>query len=144
MSTAKRWKRVLIPVVVVAAVASVGLAWHRRGQAPEPAFRDAPRVSPARVKNPHDHEGKPACPVCHDGPRRRLRAEPSKLCQRCHAFADGKHHPVGVKQTDPAAPGLPLLGGGRLACHTCHDPHGATAGLRIEFNDLCGACHLDH
>jgi predicted CXXCH cytochrome family protein len=63
----------------------------------------------------------------------------------CHAFGHA-NHPVDVVQKTPARD-LPLLAGGKVACHTCHDPHDLTrnrAGLRFAFTDLCLRCHPGH
>jgi predicted CXXCH cytochrome family protein len=48
-------------------------------------------------------------------------------------------------QKTPAA-GLPLEPGGRVVCHTCHDPHDVKSrgGLRKTFNELCLSCHRKH
>lgn len=93
------------------------------------------------VKDPHDFRGKPLCQRCHfeDG---KLTAEPIALCAECHSFSHG-NHPVEVVQKTPAKD-LPLLSGGRVACHTCHDPHQKKRVLRKPFTELCTSCHRRH
>jgi predicted CXXCH cytochrome family protein len=42
---------------------------------------------------------------------------------------------------------LPLGEGGRIVCHTCHDPHDVKAhrkGLRLDYQPLCDQCHAGH
>jgi predicted CXXCH cytochrome family protein len=95
----------------------------------------------AGVKDPHDFKGKALCQRCHylDG---KLTAEPNALCAECHRFSHG-NHPVEVVQKTPVKD-LPLLAGGRVACHTCHDPHQKKSVLRRPFNELCRSCHRPH
>jgi predicted CXXCH cytochrome family protein len=55
-------------------------------------------------------------------------------------------HPFRVVQ-DPPPARLPLMPGGFVACHTCHDPHdmkASRAGLRVPFSELCVECHARH
>jgi predicted CXXCH cytochrome family protein len=100
---------------------------------------DAARV--AGVKDPHDFEGKALCQRCHfvDG---RLIGDANALCAGCHRFGH-RSHPVEVVQRR-AVKDLPLLEGGRVACHTCHDPHQKQRVLRKPFNELCRSCHRPH
>ena len=137
---------------MVAALAFVSaLAASAAGAAPprtpDPAAPPAtawivyPEAEVAAVKDPHQFRGGPLCQRCHR-PDLTLSAEPSALCRQCHTFRHG-NHPVDVVQKAPAA-GLPLLEGGKVACHSCHDPHRPKAPLRRPFNELCLSCHSRH
>ncbi len=134
-------------IVAPALAAALALACAPRPRtAPEaPAaralFTPYPAAEVAGVKDPHDYRGKPLCQRCHalDG---KLAADPNALCAECHSFRHG-NHPVAVIQKKPA-PGLPLLADGRVACHTCHDPHQKRSVLRKPFNELCRTCHGRH
>ncbi|BDG07402.1 hypothetical protein AMPC_05150 [Anaeromyxobacter paludicola] len=107
-----------------------------------PAFVPYPEAEVAGVKSPHAFRGKPLCQGCHQPGRRELRADPVALCKGCHPLHRG-NHPVEVVQAQPVA-GLPLSPGRKVACHSCHDPHGGAKQphlLRLEANALCAACH---
>jgi predicted CXXCH cytochrome family protein len=99
----------------------------------------------ARATSPHTLDGKPLCQTCHARDAALL-AEPIALCRRCHSGGHNSH-PVDVVQRKPAA-GVPLLAGGRVACHSCHDPHAVMLedrrGLRMEADALCVRCHTGH
>lgn len=95
----------------------------------------------AAVRDPHAYRGEPLCQRCHDATGR-LVAAPSALCRECHAFGHSSH-PVDVVQRGPSG-ALPLLAGGIVACHTCHDPHQEREVLRKPFNELCTSCHAPH
>lgn len=116
-------------------LAAIGCS-HR----PVAEFEPYPEAEVAGARSPHAFRGAPLCQACHvrgDG----LREDPVSLCHRCHAF-HGQSHPTGVVQKG-AAGGLPLWEG-KVACHSCHDPHdvkGRKAGLRRAADDLCVACH---
>ena len=134
---------------VLAAAASGCL--HRAGEggrvaaaaAPPPAsFEVYPVEQIVGVKDPHDFRGKALCQRCHN-PDLKLTNAPNALCQECHRLGHG-NHPVDVVQKPPMPKDLPLLAGGKLACHTCHDPHGKGKMLRKEFNTLCQSCHKRH
>lgn len=107
----------------------------------KPLFEPYPLAEIAGVKDPHDYKGKALCQRCHflDG---KLTAEPNGLCTECHRFGHG-NHPVNVVQKRPVKD-LPLLAGGGLACHTCHDPHQKKSVLRKPFDALCRSCHAGH
>jgi predicted CXXCH cytochrome family protein len=114
--------------------------------APPPApakalFVPYPAAEIQAVKGPHDYKGRPLCQRCHlpDG---RLTADANALCAGCHKLAHG-NHPVNVVQKTPVKD-LPLLAGGKVACHTCHDPHRKKSALRKPFDDLCLSCHGRH
>lgn len=108
---------------------------------PRSAFEVYPAAEIAGVKNPHLYKGKALCQRCHT-PDLKLTDAPNALCRACHTFGHG-NHPVEVVQKAPSTD-LPLLAGGKLACHTCHDPHQQKAVLRKPFNGLCLECHKRH
>ena len=108
---------------------------------PRAAFEVYPLERIASVKDPHDYNGKALCQRCHM-PDLKLTNAPNALCVECHRFGHG-NHPVEVVQKTPVK-GLPLLAGGKVACHTCHDPHQRKSVLRAPFNDLCRTCHGVH
>jgi predicted CXXCH cytochrome family protein len=103
-------------------------------------FEPLPDAEVAGVKDVHRHRGKPLCQACHVRAGA-LTAAPDEVCTRCHDVGH-RSHPVAVVQRAPA-PGLPLLAGRRVACHTCHDPHevATNGGLRKPFGELCVSCH---
>ncbi len=109
--------------------------------AAKPLFEPYPLAEIASVRDPHDYKGKALCQRCHftDG---KLTADPNGLCRECHRFGHG-NHPVDVVEKKPVKD-LPLLAGGGLACHTCHDPHQKKSVLRKPFNELCVTCHEAH
>ncbi len=108
---------------------------------PKAAFEVYPAEQVAGVKDPHDYKGKALCQRCHF-PDLRLTGDPNEICTACHKFSHG-NHPVNVVQKT-AVKDLPLLAGGKVACHTCHDPHRKKSVLRKPFNDLCITCHKAH
>jgi predicted CXXCH cytochrome family protein len=119
-----------------------GLIGPRR---PQVEFTPYPEAQVAAVRNPHDYQGKPLCQRCHLPGDGRLASGAISLCVSCHAFGHA-NHPVDVVQKTPAGD-LPLLAGGKVACHTCHDPHDLKrhrAGLRLGFSELCLRCHQGH
>lgn len=108
---------------------------------PRSAFETYPAAEVAAVKSPHHYKGKALCQRCH-APDLSLTNGPNALCRECHRFGHG-NHPVEVVQKAPAGD-LPLLAGGKLACHTCHDPHQQKVVLRKSFDTLCQECHRRH
>jgi len=108
---------------------------------PKPAFEVYPAEEVAAQKSPHLYKGKALCQRCHL-PDLKLTKGPNALCQECHRFGH-RNHPVEVVQKTPAGD-LPLLAGGKVACHTCHDPHQQKSVLRKPFNALCRTCHQQH
>ncbi len=108
---------------------------------PKAAFQVYPAEEVAGVKDPHDYKGKALCQRCHF-PDLKLIAGPNEVCTACHAFGPGSH-PVNVVHK-AAVKDLPLLAGGKVACHTCHDPHHNKSALRKPFNELCVMCHGPH
>lgn len=134
--------------VLAAAVVAAGCAPGARtgspaGDAapPKALFEPYPVAEIVGVKDPHDFRGKPLCQRCHlqDG---KLTADPNELCAGCHSFNHG-NHPVNVIERKPVKD-LPLLAGGKVVCHTCHDPHQKQRVLRKPFNELCTTCHRRH
>jgi predicted CXXCH cytochrome family protein len=108
-------------------------------------FTPLPESHELHRANPHDHGGKPLCQRCHRPGEAGIVDEPVALCARCHDPANMKH-PTGVAQASAPAD-LPLGPGGRIVCHTCHDPHDVKAhkgGLRLEYGALCLRCHVRH
>jgi predicted CXXCH cytochrome family protein len=137
----------MIRLPIAAALAALALACAPRPRTAPPSaperrlFEPRPAAEVAAVKDPHDVGGEPLCQRCHhlDG---RLTAAPGALCLECHPAKHGSH-PVDVVQKAPVKD-LPLLAGGRVACHTCHDPHQGKRVLRKPFNELCRTCHRGH
>lgn len=112
---------------------------------PKVEFTPFPADQVAGWKDPHDYQGKPLCQRCHVPGDGRLNSPAIELCRSCHTQRHS-NHPVDVVQKKPAK-GLPYLPGGRIACHTCHDPHDLKLqpkGLRLPFDALCLACHTQH
>jgi predicted CXXCH cytochrome family protein len=131
---------VALAISVLGACGHPGEARRAPASAPAPIFVPIPEADAARVRNVHDHAGKPLCQRCHT-PAGGLVAAPNALCRSCHDVGHSSH-PVEVVRRG-AAQGLPLLEGGKLACHTCHDPHDVrrNRGLRKGFDSLCASCH---
>jgi len=129
-------------LVSLAACAPGGRAGAPASEAPaKPLFEPYPLVEIANVRDPHDFRGKALCQRCHF-PDGRLTEAPNALCASCHRFGHG-NHPVDVVQKTKTTD-LPLLAGGGVACHTCHDPHQKKSVLRKPFNELCTSCHGRH
>lgn len=84
------------------------------------------------------------CTDCHtEKGSRALKGTLNETCLKCHPTSLGKDHPIGAVSS-LAPEGLPLEEGKKVACVTCHEPHGKnTTGklLRMDFNRLCIACH---
>ncbi|HET9553570.1 MAG TPA: cytochrome c3 family protein [Anaeromyxobacteraceae bacterium] len=142
-------------LAVASLSAALGIAACSHAGAPSTAAPAAPRPEPkvvfqpyplsevGNLKTAHEYQGKPLCQACHMNGGF-LRADANGTCTRCHAFGHN-NHPVDVVQKTKTD--LPLLAGGKLACHTCHDPHAVkkgAPGLRKTFNELCTACHKAH
>ncbi len=137
----------------LAVMAALAACAHGAPSAPAPAvvaahapvqFTPVPAGEAVHVANPHDHDGKPLCQRCHQRGEVAPAVDPVALCSQCHDAARMKH-PVRVAQA--GTPGLPLLTGERIACHTCHDPHDVKRfahGLRMEYGALCLRCHVRH
>jgi predicted CXXCH cytochrome family protein len=134
-------------LAAAAAAALAACAGSQRGRVadaaapPRSAFEVYPAGEVAGLKSPHDHKGKALCQRCHE-PSLALVKPVNALCQECHSFKHG-NHPVDVVQK-AAVKDLPLLAGGNVGCHTCHDPHQKKVVLRKPFNALCRTCHGSH
>ncbi len=141
----RRWRLAALLAVAVASCAEGGRPSDGRvadaAAPPRAAFEVYPAAQVAGVKDPHDYHGKALCQRCH-APDLKLTNAPNALCRECHRFGHG-NHPVDVVQKTPAKD-LPLLAGGKVACHTCHDPHQKKVVLRKRFDDLCRSCHKPH
>jgi predicted CXXCH cytochrome family protein len=139
-STGRPWAAAALAAGALALSGCAG-----RGGPPAVEFDPIPENEAATVRNPHDVDGRPLCQRCHARGRAGLLSPPIALCVSCHPF--GHHnHPVDVVQ--PVTPdGVPLLAGGKVACHSCHDPHDLKrnrAGLRYPYTDLCVRCHVKY
>ena len=112
--------------------------------APPAGFVRYPEVEAAHVTNPHLYRGKPLCQACHVMDSERLLE--GHGCEGCHKTPHSKGHDVGTPLVRKAPVALPLVDG-KVACHTCHDPHDIKRerfGLRKELNALCRDCHRGH
>ncbi len=112
---------------------------------PPPHWEEYPPAAVATIEDPHNYLGKALCQRCHTGPDGGLKAGPMALCRECHQQKHG-NHPVDLVHKTPSKD-LPYGEGGRIVCHTCHDPHQLRwqkKGLRMAFNDLCLKCHAQH
>ena len=148
-SPARGAPALLAALVLAAATACAPRVATTVSQPPPPPkrlFEPYPPERVAGVRNPHDYEGKPLCQRCHVTSGELVTNDPVALCSECHSFGTRHHkkhsHPVNVVQK--TAVDLPLRPGGKVACHTCHDPHRTKRSLRKPFNDLCIACHSGH
>lgn len=108
-------------------------------------FPASPTLPAVPVMNPHDEGGKPYCAWCHEGRNPAVKGgDPVALCTQCHEPSIMKHpYGVAAKQVPAALP----LAGGKIVCHTCHDPHDVKAhrkGLRLDYMPLCAQCHAGH
>jgi predicted CXXCH cytochrome family protein len=127
-----------------AACAAPGARTGAPAADPAPAkalFEPYPVAEIVSVKDPHEYKGAALCQRCHF-PDGTLTDAPNALCTACHGFRHG-NHPVDVVEKKPVKD-LPLLAGGKVGCHTCHDPHQKQRVLRKPFNQLCTTCHRRH
>lgn len=137
--------RHLAVALLLLGAAGAGCAGLLGPRRPRVEFTPYPEAQVAAVRNPHDYQGKPLCQRCHVPGDGRLTSGAISLCVSCHGFGHSNHPIDVVQKTTPRD--LPLLEGGRVACHTCHDPHDLRrhrAGLRSGFSDLCLRCHTRH
>lgn len=132
-----------LAVALVAACSAPKLA-RRPGPAPKAAWVVYPEAEVKDVKDAHAYKGAALCQRCHASPDGKLRTKEPELCFECHADAKMTH--VGKIQKPPPAT-LPYEEGGRIICHTCHEPHDVKAnrhGFRGEFTSVCLECHVRH
>lgn len=137
----------LLPVLL-AALGVAACTAPRLARRPAPPPR-APWVTypDAEVKdatNAHEYRGAPLCQRCHASPDGALRTREPDLCYECHQAAKMTH--VGKVQ-DPPPSTLPVQEGGRIVCHTCHEPHDVKAqpyGFRAPYTAVCLECHKRH
>jgi predicted CXXCH cytochrome family protein len=130
---------------LLGALSAAGCARLLAPPRPRVEFTPYPEAEVVAVRDPHAYRGRPLCQRCHRGGDGALTSGAIALCVSCHAFGHA-NHPVDVVQRTPAGD-LPLLEGGVVACHTCHDPHDLKrqrAGLRLGFSELCLRCHPRH
>lgn len=134
-------------LVLALGVTACVTATARPAPLPRPAAAPAgfvryPAVEAAHVKNIHAYRGKPVCQACHVLDSERLLDGPA--CGGCHQTPHSRGHDVGTPIADKIS--LPLVEG-KVACHTCHDPHDTKRerfGLWKELNALCRDCHRRH
>lgn len=141
-------RRTLLIAAVLLAACVAGKPAERPAEKPATAPRLAwvvhPEAEVTGATDAHAFKGAPLCQRCHASPDGKLRTKEPELCYECHAAAKMTH--VGKVQNPPPRD-LPLAEGGRIICHTCHDPHDVKAhpyGFRAEFTALCLECHKRH
>jgi hypothetical protein len=136
-------------VASVALVAAFSLAAcapriaRRPSPPPKAGWVVYPEAEVKDAKNAHEYKGAALCQRCHASPGKLAKPEPD-LCYDCHVAARMTH--VGKIQK-PLPPTLPYEEGGRIICHTCHDPHDVKAqphGFRLPYRDECLECHRGH
>ncbi len=149
MRTTRRARRagvaLALGVVVLAGGCATLFGPRQKPATEDPRWVVWPEDEAVLIKNPHEFRGKPMCQACHDKRTGLLATGAIATCTRCHDFRHG-NHPVDVVQKTPAKD-LPLLPGGKVACHTCHDPHDLKKfrwGLRDGYDKLCLRCHVKH
>lgn len=141
-----RWMALGALILASAGCATLQGLWGggRKGP-PPPAWVEYPEAQVAKVEDPHNYLGSTLCQRCHTGPSGALKGSPITVCTGCHQQKHG-NHPVDIVHKTPSKD-LPYGEGGRIVCHTCHDPHQLRfqkKGLRLAFNDLCLKCHAQH
>ena len=76
-----------------------------------------------------------------------LRTDVDERCNSCHGVAAMGSHPQGCPPAKPLLGQLPLDAEGRIACYTCHEPHGKGRSPHYLRRDdptaLCRVCHDD-
>lgn len=143
--------RPLVLAVVAAALAACAGAGatarvipRRPPPPPKVPWVAYPEAEVKGAKNAHDHKGAPLCQRCHVAPDEKLVKPEPALCFDCHPAQTMTH--VGKLQKPPPAT-LPYEEGGRITCHTCHEPHDVKAhpfGFRQDYVPLCLECHKGH
>ena len=134
--------------VALAAVTSLAACAPRIARRPGPPPKAPwvvyPDAEVKEVKNAHDYKGAALCQRCHSSPDGKLVTKEPELCWECHKGTTMTH--VGKIQ-DPPPPTLPYEKGGRIICHTCHDPHDVKShkwGFRMQYVAECMECHKGH
>lgn len=134
-----------VALLAVSSLAACAATVPRRpAPAPKAAWVTYPEAEVQEAKNAHDHKGAPVCQRCHGSPEGKLLKPEPGLCYECHKATTMTH--VGKIQKPPPAT-LPFEAGGRITCHTCHDPHDVKShrfGFRTEYVALCLECHKRH
>ncbi|MGB8931638.1 MAG: cytochrome c3 family protein [Anaeromyxobacteraceae bacterium] len=136
-------------LAVTLAAALAACAGPRLARRPAPPPKSAwvayPEAEVRDVKNAHEYKGAPLCQRCHASPGGKLVVEDeAALCYQCHHAAKMTH--VGKIQS-PLPKTLPFEEGGRIVCHTCHEPHDVKAqsfGFRAPYVQVCLECHKRH
>jgi predicted CXXCH cytochrome family protein len=134
---------IALAVSVLAACAPGKLA-RRPAPAPRASWLVLPEGEVKDWLNAHDYKGAPLCQRCHASPDGKLRTQEPELCYECHHAAKMTH--VGKIQAPPPAT-LPYEEGGRIICHTCHEPHDVKSqkfGFRAPYSAVCLECHKRH
>jgi predicted CXXCH cytochrome family protein len=135
---------VALTAVLTMAACAAPKVTRRPGPAPKAAWVVYPEEEAKAVKNAHDYKGAPLCQRCHASADGKLRVKEPELCYECHKATTMTH--VGKLQQPPPKT-LPYEEGGRIICHTCHEPHDVKAhklGFRQEYRPLCLECHKGH
>lgn len=125
------------------------------GSEAAPQVPNEPSVDPAQLQGrthvPKDLGDPERCKPCHPDPSKPdLKNEHiDALCRECH---EADRHPDKSHKSDIQMPvgmttWLPLAPGGRIGCHTCHDPHGTTKNIYQggdQVGAMCRSCHSGH
>lgn len=101
--------------------------------------------------SPHAAGSKGKCQVCHKDELPKLLFDPVTTCTKCHPGNVNNHpvtrHPIGKVAKINTPWSLPLTKDGQIVCSTCHEPHNKAAFpkmLRVDFMNLCAACHAGY
>jgi predicted CXXCH cytochrome family protein len=133
------------PLLLAASLVACATGVSRRPSPPPRApWAVYPDAEVQEAKNAHDYKGAPLCQRCHASPDGKLRTPEPAICHECHPGTTMTH--VGKIQKPPP-PTLPYEAGGRIICHTCHDPHDVKShkfGFRKDYVPLCHECHKGH
>jgi predicted CXXCH cytochrome family protein len=135
----------LLLATALLAACSTGKIARRPAPAPKQAWVTYPEAEVKDWKNAHDYKGASLCQRCHASSDGKLIVDDTPaLCYQCHEAAKMTH--VNKLQKPPPKT-LPYAAGGRIVCHTCHDPHDVKAhkyGFRAEYVSVCLECHVRH
>jgi predicted CXXCH cytochrome family protein len=134
--------------VALVAVFSLAACAPRIARRPSPPPKAGwvvyPEAEVKDVKNAHEYKGAALCQRCHVSSGGGLRTKEPELCWECHVGTTMTH--VGKIQSPPPRT-LPYEEGGRIICHTCHDPHDVKSqkyGFRAQYSSVCLECHKRH